>query len=1406
MKKILAPFVALAFLFGAGAALAQSSPNLITGQVPTAAQWNSYFQKKQDVLNFVPLNIAGGVMTGKLTTVPSATGNSGLNIAPGVAPFTPNNGDVWTTAVGIFARINGVTVGPLSGPSGASFTATSPLAVTFPGGATNYALNFNSTLTGAGGNLGINLATSNAWSAPQSIAGLTVTSSFTATGLVGLPALASQAANTIVAAATAGSPVAMAAPSCVGPALALQWLSGTGLQCGTITASASAVTVGTTDVLSGTPNGLLFNSATKLGNLATANNGVLVTSGTGVPSISTTLPNGLALGTPLSATLTNATGLPIATGVSGLGTGVSAFLAAPSSANLITAMTDETGTGPLVFGTAPSISAPVLSGTITGTYTLGGTPSISGGSINSGLVLGTYGGTGVNNGARTITVGGNFSSSSTVSITGALSTAGAFTQAGAFATTLTSTATTNSTLPAGTHTLAGLDVAQQWNAVQQFISGGFQVLGSTSGGLTINCAAICGTSTITFPSGTTNFAATGGTGQFVKQATAGAPLTVSVPLFSEISGTVALNQIAPIGANRLLANNTGSTASPVDVTGANARLPALLNIDQMTTVGDANLTIAATTRTVGTTTTLTAVRTFTLPLASSVNPGQSLTIVDQAGAVNGSNTITVARAGGDTINGTTVAPITTQFGGLVALSDGVSKWTTLATGGGGGGGGISLVNTTPGQGLTGGPITTSGTLNVDTTVFPGFKSGLTLSTAGSSTTFGIATGSATDSGNVAFMQLASAYTKTTGAWALGTAAGSLDTGTVAINTWYHVFIMRRPDTGATDICTSTTLAGCITGSNIPTAYTQFRRIGSMLTNGSSQWVQFTQNGNQFTWVTPFQDVPGTAISTTNLSPSLTVPPGISVKALLDVVQQGSAGQFMLVYSGLETVQAANSPLGNFNISLQASGVSAIYAELSTDTAKRVQAVASGASTYYISTRGWTDNFGGPAGAGAGATAPSANVLQNYISGYTLSTAGSSTTYSLSTGSATDNLNAGFIVLANAISKTTGSWAVGNAAGGLDSGTIANSTWYHAFVIQRPDTGVVDSCVTTNVAGCSTATNIPSAYTMQRRVGSMKTNGSGQWTKFLQIGNDFQWDNPVTDVNNFNGSTVPQAVQLTVPPGVPIKANMSAGLIAGSANVARAFFYTPGLNSAGATGGTLNAIQVGIVSVSGQQGWSQLSVITDTARQILFTMDVTTSSLFINTFGWTDTRNGPNITGGNAGVANIGGASGVVGLDPSLTQSGNSIGCTTSTGSVSGCQKLGALTAATPASVSSISSTTGVMMGLGSSCAITPRSTGRVRIEITGTQSNNTANQFTSVNLKYGTGAAPAVGTAQAGVGTPAGAGLAQYSPGTGFPVAFALVATLPSMTIGTPYWYDINFAVQSSSGGISSLYCTAYEL
>lgn len=140
---------------------------------------------------------------------------------------------------------------------------------------------------------------------------------------------------------------------------------------GTTTLQPAAV-AGTTTVTLPAATGTVALTANKLSDFAATSSAELAgvisdETGTGalVFANSPTLVTP-ALGTPASGVLTNATGLPIGSGVSGLGTGVATFLATPSSANLISAVTDETGTGALVFANTPTLVTPNI-GAATGT-------------------------------------------------------------------------------------------------------------------------------------------------------------------------------------------------------------------------------------------------------------------------------------------------------------------------------------------------------------------------------------------------------------------------------------------------------------------------------------------------------------------------------------------------------------------------------------------------------------------------------------------------------------------------------------------------------------------------------------------------------------------------------------------------------------------------------------------------------------------------------------------------------------------------------------------------------------------------------------------------------------------------------------------------------------------------------
>jgi len=129
----------------------------------------------------------------------------------------------------------------------------------------------------------------------------------------------------------------------------------------TATGVPSIATAGTDYVV---PSGNITGTAAGLSaTLAVASGGTGVTTSTGsganALATSPTLVTPL-LGTPTSGTLTSCTGLPIATGVSGLATGVATFLATPTSANLKSAITDESGAGSLVFNVAATLFRPII--------------------------------------------------------------------------------------------------------------------------------------------------------------------------------------------------------------------------------------------------------------------------------------------------------------------------------------------------------------------------------------------------------------------------------------------------------------------------------------------------------------------------------------------------------------------------------------------------------------------------------------------------------------------------------------------------------------------------------------------------------------------------------------------------------------------------------------------------------------------------------------------------------------------------------------------------------------------------------------------------------------------------------------------------------------------------------------
>ena len=203
-------------------------------------------------------------------------------------------------------------------------------------------------------------------------------------------------------------------------------ISGNGIVGGTLSANSLALTSALSIAnggtgLSSTPTSGQIDIGTNSGTFArtnlTAGTGVTITNGNGSITISASGSGGTvtnlspitisASGNTFSSTVANASSTPTLSLIiplasqSGttagllsntdyatfnakqaaltLGTGVQTFLASPNSANLITAVTDETGTGNLVFSTNPTLSNPTF---VTPTLGVATATSISSGSLN----------------------------------------------------------------------------------------------------------------------------------------------------------------------------------------------------------------------------------------------------------------------------------------------------------------------------------------------------------------------------------------------------------------------------------------------------------------------------------------------------------------------------------------------------------------------------------------------------------------------------------------------------------------------------------------------------------------------------------------------------------------------------------------------------------------------------------------------------------------------------------------------------------------------------------------------------------------------------------------------------------------------------------------------------------------
>lgn len=242
--------------------------------------------------------------------------------------------------------------------------------------------------------------------------------------------------------------------------------------------------------------------------------------------------------------------------------------------------------------------------------------------------------------------------------------------------------------------------------------------------------------------------------------------------------------------------------------------------------------------------------------------------------------------------------------------------------------------------------------------------------------------------------------------------------------------------------------------------------------------------------------------------------------------------------------------------------------------------------------------------------------RGYISGVVISNNSTDATndIDIATGAARDDGNTADMVLASAITKRLdASWAVGTGNGGLDTGSIANTT-YHVWLIKRSDTDVVDVLFSTS----ATSPTMPANYDLKRRIGSIiRTGGAIVPFRTMEIaggGVEFLRNVPINNLDEATQSSSGTLRTLSIPTGVQFHGIIS-GYVADDNGNPRLLITSPDQADTAAAGSLFTS-----AALADDFGSFQLNVRTNTSAQIR-TRIVSTGDAVISliTHGWIDHR-------------------------------------------------------------------------------------------------------------------------------------------------------------------------------------------
>lgn len=141
---------------------------------------------------------------------------------------------------------------------------------------------------------------------------------------------------------------------------------------------------------------------------------------------------------------------------------------------------------------------------------------------------------------------------------------------------------------------------------------------------------------------------------------------------------------------------------------------------------------------------------------------------------------------------------------------------------------------------------------------------------------------------------------------------------------------------------------------------------------------------------------------------------------------------------------------------------------------------------------------------------------------------------IAAGSITDGTGAYSIKIASALTgRVDASWAAGNNQGKLDTGTVADATWYHVWAIQNPTTDANDILFSTSAS----SPTMPTGYTVKAHTGRFfyYVDGSNGILPILERNGKTYLKTPVESRDDTAFPTAAESTTLRVPTGLSVNA-------------------------------------------------------------------------------------------------------------------------------------------------------------------------------------------------------------------------------------------------------------------------------